>query len=178
MESASVLIFCRWAIGLTFAVSAVGKAASMPSFRDAITDFAVVPARLRGAAAVAAVGSEGLAAAGVAAGGDFASAGFALALALLAVFSAALAVVLRKKAKVSCNCFGSSERQVSWYDLGRNAVLGTCCAVGLWDYRAAAGGHLALGLVLVLGLMAAGLVIVTTNLEDIVELLRKPYLFE
>ncbi len=178
MDAAAVLTFCRWAIGLTLAVSAMGKAASMTSFRAAMTDFEVLPARLTGPAATAVVVAEAVAVALVAAGRGWAAAGFALALVLLAAFSAVLALALRRKAAVSCNCFGSSERQISWYDVARNAGLGLCCVAGLWSAATAAGPGPAVALVLVLGLMAAVFMVIVTNLEDIIELLRKPYVVD
>jgi hypothetical protein len=173
-----VLVFCRWVIGIAFASSAAGKAASLASFRDAITDFGVIPGSLTGAAALATVSAEGLVAAAVAAGGVLASAGFALGLALLAVFSALLAAALRRKAEFSCNCFGRSERKISWYDMARNVILGLCCAGGLWTYQAAAKGYPGPAPLIALGLVAAFAVGIAANLEGITWLLRKPYLFE
>lgn len=178
MEGAWVLVLCRWAIGLAFTMSAAGKATAMASFRSALADFGVVSDSLSGAAAMTTVGAEVLVVGLVAAGGRFAVVGFSLALALLAVFSATLAVALRKKAEVNCNCFGPGERHVSRYDLARNAVLGMGCAGGLWGYGASSGGHPVLVLVLLAGLMAAAFVVITINLEDVVELLRRPHLFE
>jgi Methylamine utilisation protein MauE len=178
VNGAVLLIFCRWSIGLTFAVSALGKASAMGSFRDAIVDFGLLPARLAGAVAGAVAGAEGLVAALEAVGGVLASAGFALGLALLAGFSAILVRALRKKADLSCNCFGPGERKVSWFDVARNALLALCCAGGLWTALGGTAGRLSAGLVLALGLVAAGFVIVVTALEDITVMLRKPHLAE
>jgi hypothetical protein len=178
VDGAALLIFCRWSIGLTFAVSALGKATAMGSFRDAIVDFGLLPAQLTGAVAGVVVGAEGLVVALEAAGGVLARAGFALALALLAGFSAVLARTLRKKTDVSCNCFGPSERKVSWFDVGRNASLALCCAGGLWTAAGGTAVRLSAGLGLALGLVAAGFVIVVTALEDITVLLRRPHLAE
>jgi hypothetical protein len=178
MEGAWVLAFCRWAIGLAFGVSALGKATAMASFRAALADFGVLPQRLNSAVAITTLGAEVLVVGLVAAGRWLAVAGLCLALALLAVFSATLTAALRRKAEVSCNCFGSGARQVSRYDLARNAVLGACCVAGLLGYRESSAWHPSLALAVLLGLMAAVSVTVAVNLEDIVELLRKPYLFE
>ena len=182
MDGAALLIFCRWSIGLTFAVSALGKAVAMGSFRDAIADFGLLPARPTGLfarlLAGAVVGAEGLVAAFEAAGGVLASAGFALALTLLAGFSAILARALRKKANVSCNCFGASQRKISWFDVARNALLALCCAGGLWTAADGTAVRLSAGLGLALGLVAAGFVIAVTALEDITVMLRKPHLAE
>lgn len=174
----AVLTFCRWVIGLTFAVSAAGKATSVGAFRDALTDLGVVPGPWKRAVAAATICAEALVATLVAAGGRFAGAGFALALALLAVFSGVLAAALRRKADVSCNCFGPGERHISRYDLARNAVLGLCCAAGEWAGIISSHRYPPPALIAALGLMAAGLVLIATNLQAITELLRRPHRFE
>ena len=46
MGATFVLVFCRWLIGLAFAVSAGGKARALGAFRSTITEFGVLPARL------------------------------------------------------------------------------------------------------------------------------------
>lgn len=178
MGGMAVLTFCRWAIGLTFLVSAAGKVTSPRAFRDAITDLGVVPGRWKGAGAAGVICAESLVAALVAAGGRLAGAGFALALALLAVFSVVLAAALRRKANVSCNCFGPGERKISRYDLARNALLGLCCAAGEWAGIVSSHRYPPPALVAVLGLMAAALVLVVTNLQAITEVLRRPQVFE
>ena len=108
MGATFVLVFCRWLIGLAFAVSAVGKARALSAFRSTITEFGVLPARLAPAAARATVAAEGLVVVLVAAGDVLAAAGFALALALLAAFSVILGAAVRRHTDVSCNCFGAS----------------------------------------------------------------------
>jgi hypothetical protein len=178
MSGIAVLTFCRWAIGLTFAVSAAGKAASLQAFRDALTDLGIRPASRRGPIAVATICAEGLVTVGVAAGGWLADVGFALAFALLTVFSVVLAAALRRRTEVSCNCFGASERQISPYDLARNAVLGGCCAAGEWAGLSASHPYPPPALIAALGLMAAALVLIATNLQAVTELLRRPHLFE
>jgi hypothetical protein len=178
MGAAFALVFCRWLIGLAFAVSASGKARALGSFRSTVIEFGVLPRRLAPAAAVAVITMEGLVAALVAAVDVPAAAGFGLALVLLAAFSVALGAVLRKKADVSCNCFGPGERRVSRYDLARNGLLGLCCAGGLWAWAGSAGARLSPALIVALGLAAAGFLTITVNLEDFIEILRKPYLVD
>lgn len=178
MDSAATLTFCRWAIGLTFAVSALGKARTLGTFRAAVAGFGVLPRRAERPAAVGTVAAEALVVALVALGGGWTAAGFVLALVLLVVFSAVLASALRRKAEVACNCFGASERQVSWYDLARNGCLATCCAGGLASWAASIGGRPELALTVALSLMAATFVALVSNLADIVELLRRPYVVE
>ncbi|MBO0801515.1 MAG: hypothetical protein J2P25_00350 [Nocardiopsaceae bacterium] len=106
-----------------------------------------------------------------------------LGLALLAVFSATLITALRRREAVSCNCFGPGTRPVSRYDLVRNAVLGMCCVAGLLEggwlgYGGSPAGHPSPAVIVLLGFVAAVFVTIAVNLEDIVEVLRKPYVFE
>jgi hypothetical protein len=171
-------VFCRWLTGLAFAVSAIGKARGLGAFRSTIAELGVLPARLAPRAAIVTIIAEGLVVVLVAAGDVLAVAGFALALVLLALFSVVLGAAVRKNADISCNCFGPSERRVSWYDVARNGLLGLGCAGGLWAWLISAPGHLSPALVVALGLTAAGFLIVTANLDDLIEMLRKPYLAE
>jgi hypothetical protein len=178
MGAAFVVVFCRWLIGLAFAVSATGKARALGSFRSTVIEFGVIPSRLAPAVAVAVITAEGLVVALAAVVPVPAAAGFALALVLLAAFSVALGAVLRRKADVSCNCFGPGERRVSWYDLARNGLLGLCCAGGLWASAGSAGERLSPALIVALGLAAAGFLTVTANLDDFIGILRKAYLVD
>jgi hypothetical protein len=178
MDYVSALTFCRWAIGITFAVSALGKATSMTSFRAAVADFGVLPAGWVDRVAAGTVAAEGLVVVLLALGRGSTAAGFALALVLLGLFSAVLATALRRNAGVSCNCFGYSDRRISWYDVVRNGCLTLCCASGLWSSFAAPGGRPALAVILALALMAATFMVLVSNLEDIVELLRQPYVVD
>jgi Methylamine utilisation protein MauE len=178
MGATFVLVFCRWLTGLTFASSVVGKARALGAFRSTIAEFGVLPARLVPGAAIVTVTAEGLVVALVAAGDALAAAGFALALVLLAVFSVVLGAAVRKDTGISCNCFGPSERRVSWYDVARNGLLGLGCAGGLWAWLTSAPGSSSPALIVALGLVAAGAGIVVANLDDLVEMLRKPYLAE
>lgn len=173
-----MLIFCRWAIGLAFAVSAIGKVTSLASFQSTIAQLRLLPPRLARPAAIASVAVEAVSAIGVAAGGVLAAAGFSLAAVLLAVFSCVLVVALRQNASVSCNCFGPGERRISRYDLLRNGLLGLCCAGGLWAWAAPAAMRPGAGLDVALGLIAAAFLVIAVNLEDFVEVIRKPYLID
>jgi hypothetical protein len=170
-----VLLFCRWSIGLTFLASAVGKARDLPAFRLAITDLRALPARLARPAAIGTVVAEALVVLGMIIALPV---GFVLAAVLLALFSAVLVAALRREAEVSCNCFGASERPISWYDVGRNAVLVACCVSGLTSYAIADHGRPAVALIVLLGLMAGCFFLIVNNCGDIVELLRQPYVIE
>jgi hypothetical protein len=173
-----LLMFCRWGIGLTFLASAAGKLWDLRAFRQAVVDLADVPAGVARPAALATVAAEGLVAVGMAVGRAALPAGFALGAVLLLLFSGVLIAALRRNAAVSCNCFGISERSISWYDVARNGALLACCGAGEWSYAVTGRPHPpATGIVLT-GLMAGCFCLIVTNAEDIVEVLRKPYLVE
>jgi uncharacterized membrane protein YphA (DoxX/SURF4 family) len=172
-----VLLFCRWSIGLTFLASAVGKVRDLPAFRLAITDLRALPARLARPAAIGTVVAEALVVLGMIVGFAALPVGFVLAAVLLVLFSGVLVAALRRDAGVSCNCFGASERPISWYDIGRNTALMACCVAGLVGY-AIADGRPAASVIVLLGLMAGCFFLIVSNSEDIVELLRKPYVIE
>lgn len=176
--AAFVLAFCRWTIGITFVVSAAGKLASMTSFRAAITDFEVLPARWVRPAGTMTVLLELLAALLVLLGGPVLLAGFALACLLLIGFSLLLARSLRRRAAVRCNCFGRTERPITGYDLVRNGILIGIGVLGGWLWLADGGGLPPIGLLLAGGLLAGTLVALASNLHDIVELLRRPYVVD
>ena len=178
MLSQYVLLFCRWSIGLTFLASAVGKAQGLDAFRLAIIDLRALPAGLARPAAIGTVLAEGLVVLGMIVGFAALPVGFVLAAILLALFSAVLVTALRRDAEVSCNCFGASERPISWYDVGRNAALVACCGAGVASYAIADHSRPAVALIILLGLMAGWFSLIVTNLEDIVVLLRKPYFIE
>ena len=178
MLSDYVLMFCRWGIGLTFAASAIGKARDLRAFRLAVTELGRVPEKLSQPVAVATMVAEVLVVLGLAVGHQASPAGFGLAVVLLTLFSAVLVSALRRREGVSCNCFGTSERPISWYDLMRNGALLACCAAGLWSYAVTDRPQPSTSVIVLLGLMAGCFFVIVTNLGDIVELLRKPYLVE
>ncbi|MFL6160767.1 MAG: MauE/DoxX family redox-associated membrane protein [Jatrophihabitantaceae bacterium] len=178
MLIAYLLMFCRWSIALTFLGSAVGKARDLESFRLAITELRALPAGAARPAALGTVLAEGLVVLGMAIGHAALPAGFLLAAGLLVLFCLVLTAALRRGPGVSCNCFGASERPISWYDLGRNVVLLVCCVAGLISYVLADHGPPSAPVIVLLGLMAGCFFLIVSNTADIVELLRKPYLVE
>lgn len=174
MWAATVLVFCRWAVGLTFAASALGKATAIDAFRDSVHDLGGVPGRRVKPVASAVVALETLAAALMLFGRPGAIAGFVLAAGLLAVFTAVLVRALTQRRQVSCNCFGRQQRRISWYDVGRNAALVAVCAAGVVAAVVVSGPGPDLALTLVLGLMAAVYGLLVTGAEDVVTTLWEP----
>jgi methylamine utilization protein MauE len=176
--SGYLLMFCRWSIGLTFLASAAGKAWDLRTFRQAVVDLTGLPAGVARPAALATVAAEALVVLGLAVGHAGLPAGFALATVLLLMFSGVLIGALRRKVAVSCNCFGARERSISWYDVARNVALLACCGAGEWSHAVADHRQPPATGIALTGLMACCFCLIVTNAEDIVEVLRKPYLVE
>lgn len=175
MTASYGLMFCRIAIAAIFGWSALGKLRDLRGFRDAITAFRLLPREWSGPLAWVFVGGEIavvlLMLSGVPAALGL---GFALATGLLALFAVALIGAMWRALAVSCNCFGSSEQQISWYDVVRNVLLIACSLLGGWLLRLPQRG-LTTDETLLLGVMALGFVVLVTHVEDVVETLRQPF---
>jgi hypothetical protein len=125
-------------IGLTFAFSFAGKLRDIPSFVQTIRRFKLLPDWLSRAAALAFLCGEAIVVLAMIPHPNSASrwekevvlGGFLLAALMLIVFCAALASVLIRKIQTSCNCFGTSEKQVSTYDIVRNMGFIVCTLSG------------------------------------------------
>ena len=174
MIASSLLIFCRLTIGLTFAWAVFGKLRDLSAFREAVVDFRVLPPALSSIAAWVSLLAECAIILMLGIGNTLLFPGFLLAAGLLLLFSVALGLVLRRKRQVSCNCFGVTQRRVSPYDVARNLLLIVCSLVGAWTSLNAVQPVAASDLIL-LGLMALCLLILVTNLADVVETLRRPF---
>ncbi len=127
---AYVLTFCRVVIGLVFLISGVSKASHLPQFKQTIITFHLLPNQLSGIAALLFLAGEFGVVLLMITGGNFLLPGFVLAVALLTVFSGALASVLIRKLRASCNCFGPSEKPVTVSDLWRNLGFIGCALFG------------------------------------------------
>lgn len=65
-------------------------------------------------------------------GGQLLPLAFGLALLLLAAFTVALVSVLVRHIQTTCNCFGNSQKPVTYSDVWRNVGLSSVIAVGWW----------------------------------------------
>ncbi len=174
MIASSLLIFCRLTIGLTFAWAVFGKLRDLSAFREAVVDFRVLPPALSSIAAWVSLLAECAIILMLGIGNTLLFPGLLLAAGLLLLFSIALGLVLRRNRQVSCNCFGVTQQRVSPYDVARNLLLIVCSLVGVWTSLNAVQPVAASDLIL-LGLMALCLLILVTNLADVVETLRQPF---
>jgi uncharacterized membrane protein YphA (DoxX/SURF4 family) len=173
IEAAHALLLARVVIGLVFAVSASAKLRDLPAFAAAVEDFRIVARRWAGLTASIVVGLEGAVALSMVAGHALLLPAFALAAALLAGFSVALGVAVRRRRVVSCNCFGSAATRLSGYDIARNVCLIACAAAGagtVTDDQSLPAAELAATV-----LAGAGVALVLVNFADIARTLRRPF---
>jgi hypothetical protein len=130
--SGAVAVGCCWLVAAVFAISAVGKlrtAVVRVAFRRSVADMAVLPARAAGPVA-AAVPVVEAAAVVLLVVPSTAVLGCLLALALLAVFTTGIVIVLRRGTRAGCLCFGTTERPYGPHHLVRNGLLAAAALAG------------------------------------------------
>jgi peroxiredoxin len=132
MLPAYLLAFCRIALGLTFALSFVGKVRDVGQFTGTMRKFDLLPAGWAGPAAVLFLGGEAAVIVLLILGGRLLPLAFALAGLLLILFTLALVSALRRNIEMSCNCFGASEKPLTYHDVWRNVGFMACSVLGWW----------------------------------------------
>lgn len=170
-----VEVFSRVVIGLTFIYSLVGKLINFSLFVETIKAFRLIPGRISGYVAAALLSCESLIVVLILKGGGALTAGFALALCLLGIFSGALILVLVRRLPTSCNCFGAHNHTVSSGDLLRNALFIACAGGGYWSSVTPnnTGAALNLGTWLLSGLAALVVVAIVPQLGEVAALLQQ-----
>src|SRR5204863_9047319 len=103
-------------IALLFLSAFVCKLRDMAQFRQAITNFRLLPASMSAVVALFFVICELGITISMLIGGVFLLPGFLVAVLLLLIFSGALAVVLSRKQHTRCNCFGVSNSPITVVD--------------------------------------------------------------
>jgi hypothetical protein len=174
MLVASLLMFCRITIAFLFLFSFGRKVLAFRDFAVTVSDFELFPRRWSKTIAGFFLGGEIATAILVIFGGNMLFLGLILAIVLLAAFSVALGTALWRNINMSCNCFGRTERRISHYDVVRNGLLILCSLAGLW-MLSSASQRLSVGEIILLALMSAVFLLLITNLDDIVETLRRPF---
>ncbi|MEU6370055.1 MauE/DoxX family redox-associated membrane protein [Streptomyces sp. NPDC046931] len=165
----------RCLIGVVFLVSAASKAgrSSFAAFVTSVVDMRILPRGAAAPAAVCTVAAEGAVAGLLAAPARHAvTAGLLLAAGLLAVFTAAIALAVRRGTTVPCRCFGASVTPLGSPHIVRNTLLAGAAAFGaVCSAVAARPAPSPAGVVVpaVLGLTAGALV---TRLDDLSALFR------
>jgi hypothetical protein len=132
MIDPAVHALLRGGLALVWAAAAAHKLRDLHAFRVALGDYQLVPWALTGAAAPALVAAE-LAAAVLLLSPAARPWGFAASAALLALYSAAIAVnLLRGRRDIDCGCFGPAlHAGLGGGLLARNAALLAAAAAGL-----------------------------------------------
>jgi hypothetical protein len=166
-------IFSQTLIMATFIASALSKARDPSRFAHTVERFKLVPPNQVGTVARALLGCEALVVVLLAIGfavPGLVTAGLVVALGLLMVYTAGLAAVRIRGLSVACNCFGASNRPVSWYDVARNILLAGVSIAGL----AAAPVSLSAMDTVLVGMVALGAALIVANLANVVETVVKP----
>ena len=169
------LAFCRIVIGLVFGYSFLRKVVNIPAFEQTITQFRVLPQRFSRIAALLFLGGEFAVTFLLIAGGSFLSLGFFLSIFLLLLFCSALLSVLHRNIRTSCNCFGSTQKQVSAIEVLRNIGFLSCAVTGCAILAVSNNGQGQLGLFEwgLIGLGTAVCFVIWTQLSEIVHIFRQ-----
>lgn len=148
---------------------------NIAKFRQTISTIHILPRQLSGIAALLFLCGEFAVVAFVIIGGSLLAIGFSLAVFLLLLFCIALGPVLVRGIHTSCNCFGTSTKQVSHFDIWRNVGF-ILCALGGYGSLAWTKGTqgdpslLEWGLI---GLGAVVFVVIWTQLGEIVQFFQQ-----
>lgn len=131
MAVTTVVLLARIVLAAVFVVSAVAKFRDRPGSRQAVVGFGV-PVRLAAPVAAALPVVE-LGCAGLLVVADpAATVGALVALLLLAAFTVAIVVNLRRGNRIDCHCFGQiGAASIGWTTVARNAGLMVLAAVSL-----------------------------------------------
>jgi Methylamine utilisation protein MauE len=169
-----LLLFAQCLIGLTFALSVAGKLRGVREFRafqDSLRAMALLPGALVRPVAAVVVAAE--AAVPVLLlplpGSPFTAAGFLLGGALLAAFTVAVALVLRRGTAAECRCFGgTAATPFRRHHLVRNAALIAVAAAG--GYAAWTGAEMTGQAAAVAAPLGAVAALAVAYLDDLVAL--------
>lgn len=170
MNPMYLLALCRFILGLTFLVSFYRKATDFEEFEYSFDGFQIVPTNLIRPAAYLVLASE-LALLGLLIlGGDWLIVAFPTALMMLLIFTLAMLSVVVRKIENPCSCFGATDNLISGYDVLRNIGFMLWAGIG-WDL-VGEPQTLPIGEWLLIGLTAAGFVIVWIRLRHILRFMH------
>lgn len=168
-----LLTFCRIVIGLVFAYAFLAKIRDVRRFAETISNFEILPKKWSKVAALLLLGGEGIVLVLILLGGWPLSLAFALAGLMLLLFTIVFISALQRNIQTSCNCFGVSEKPLTYYDVWRNIGFLLLATAGL-GLRGAIGELSSLAFIelLFILLIAAVLVMAWINLGEIVDVFR------
>ncbi len=129
------LVFSRFALITVFAVSTIGKLRHLSFFQKTILNFQILPNRVIKPASFLLVTGEVAIPILLLVGNSFWLIGYWLAILMLSIFNIALFYALRRGIQTSCGCFGSSEKPISFFEIGRNAGFILCALFGILSLK-------------------------------------------
>lgn len=164
-----IAIAGRCLLGVVFACSAGGKLLSRQAFRDfaaTLPATGLVPAGGQFAAAAALVAAELTVPIALVLDP---TAGFALGLALLALFTVVIGLVMAHRRRVPCRCFGAGSRPLGTVHLVRNGLLVGVGGLGLYTSLQPAGAVSsgAIGLAAGVGIVLGALLVTFDEFVDL-----------
>ncbi len=169
---ADILFLCRCILGFTFAWSAIGKLRDVSSFGDVIESFNFFSNDWNYYLAWILISFELVTVFLLLTSYHFY--GFSSSIILLSIFSVILLILLKKRQKVNCNCFGPSHRIVTVFDIYRNFVFISVAIVGILVTGSTSESTVSLPHTLILLSLSAIIVFFLTSLGDIVKLVQNP----
>jgi hypothetical protein len=137
-----------------------------------VASFELLPKRLSTLAAILFLSGELAVVVMIIVGDRLLPLAFALALLLLLLFIIGLLSVLLRNIETTCNCFGSSDKRVSVYEVWRNGGFALCSLTGLVLFHNTDRVHLGLAEWGVIGVAALCFAAIWVSLRDVVELFR------
>jgi len=162
----------RFLIGAVFLASTFGKLArrgGIGRFTDSVRGMRILPERLARPVALAVIAGEASVCVLLTVPSRrTALPGLALATALLAVFTVAIALAVRRGVRAPCQCFGASTTPLGARHLVRNVLLVAAAVTGAAGSAAEGPVHPAGALVAAAsGLLAGGVVAALDELHDL-----------
>ena len=164
-----LLMFCRIAIGVTFAYSFLTKVRDVNGFARTIANFKLLPSQLSKPAATLLLIGELTVVTLITEGSQLLPIGFSLTILLLLVFTTAMVWTLARNIQTLCHCFGAGANPVTAYDLWRNLGFLLLATVGWWSHKVANSTSVTLYPVevMLIGTVALAFILIWTNLADI-----------
>ena len=161
---------CRGLIGLVFAVAAVTKVRSPGAYREFASWLAALPVPLARNRALPAVfiGAE-IAIVALVAVPVAATAGLLLAAGCLAVMTGGTAVIVKRGARVSCQCFGPSSSPLGARHVVRDGILLVIALAGTLGNSKGAASPAGIALSLVAALIGTMLIVFSDDLIALFE---------
>jgi hypothetical protein len=161
---------CRGLIGLVFAVATVTKVRSLNAYRDFAFWLAALPVPLAGNRALpAAFIAAEVAIVALVAVPVTATAGLLLAAGCLAVMTGGTAVIVKRGARVSCQCFGPSSSLLGARHIVRDGILLAIALAGALGTREGTASPAGIALSLVTALIGATFVVFSDDLVALFE---------